>query len=199
MSMPYGKYQKSRNAAWQCLLDNEISCLPVPVSAIARGNGIKIGRYSNNADLLLQLGLSDFINHDGVSVRCGDEFAVFYHDGLPPADARFTVAHELGHIFLGHLMPTVRNGSTLEQEADVFASRLLAPACILWSMDIHKSEDISTLCDIPMSSAKLRAKRMQDLYARENARIAAGQKSCFLLSSLERKVFQKFADFVNGQ
>lgn len=77
MSMPYGKYQKSRNAAWQCLLDNEISCLPVPVSAIARGNGIKIGRYSNNADLLLQLGLSDFINHDGVSVRCGDEFAIF--------------------------------------------------------------------------------------------------------------------------
>lgn len=197
MSIPYGKYQKSRNAAWQCLLDNEIHRLPVTVSGIARANGIKIGRYSANANLLLQLGLSDFIDHNGVSVRCGDDFAIFYHDSLQSSEARFVVAHELGHIFLGHLIPTVRNGAALEQEANVFASRLLAPACILWSMNIHESTEISGLCDIPLSSAEERTKRMATLYKREQDRLSAGQESCFLLSSLERKVFQNFQDYIN--
>lgn len=197
MAIPYGKYQKSRNAAWQCLLDHKVSSLPVSSSAIAQANGIKIGRYSRNTDFLQRLGLTDFIDHPGISVRIGDDFAIFYHDNLTVCEFRFVIAHELGHILLGHLIPTARNGSSFEQEANTFASRLLAPACVLWGMDIHKAEAISALCNIPMSTAESRADRMHVLYTREKTRLAAGQKSCFLLSSLERNVFQNFTQYIN--
>lgn len=197
MPMPYGKYQKSRNAAWQCLLDNNVSALPVAASAIARANGIKIGRYSKNTNFLQSLGIFDFVDYPGISVRIGNDFAIFYHDNLPVSELRFVIAHELGHIFLGHLIPTVQNDIFFEQEANTFASRLLAPACVLWAMDIHRPRDISALCGLSMSNARSRAVRMRTLYAREQTRLSAGQKSCFLLSSLEQKVFRNFSEYIN--
>lgn len=57
--------------------------------------------------------------------------------------------------------------ATVEQAANVFASRLLAPACVLWGCGVHTPEQIAALCSISLPAARFRAARMAELYERE--------------------------------
>ncbi|MDL2233160.1 ImmA/IrrE family metallo-endopeptidase [Ruminococcaceae bacterium OttesenSCG-928-L11] len=53
---------------------------------------------------------------------------VLYNDLQPNRRRRnFTLAHEIGHIYLGH----TQDGDSQEREADRFAAELLAPTCLL--------------------------------------------------------------------
>jgi hypothetical protein len=53
---------------------------------------------------------------------------------------------------------------------------------------LHTPQDISGVCNISLSSAKKRAKRMKELYHRNK----------FLTSPLEQKVFAQFKDFIES-
>lgn len=84
-------------------------------------------------------------------------------------------AHELGHIVLGHLEQaeyTTRNrepgqdDAPIEAMANVFASRLPAPARVLHDRKALTPEVIPELCDISLISAAFRAGRMEILEAR---------------------------------
>lgn len=184
--MIYGKYKKARNAAWQCLIDYNISELPIKPTLIARAAGIKIIKNSSVNELSL--------HESGASILIGSQWYIVYDDNNSVERCRFTVAHELGHIFLGH--ETVKDRysrstfdstkSVIEQEADVFASRLLAPACVLWALDIHTAEDIAKLCNISYMAAQIRAERMKLLYKR----------NMFLSSPLERAVYKNFEGYI---
>ena len=69
---------------------------------------------------------------DGTSVPVGPGCLVLYNHALPVGRRRFTIAHELGHVYLGHK----QRGVQQENEADWFAAQLLMPECImmeLWS------------------------------------------------------------------
>lgn len=86
---------------------------------------------------------------------------------------RFTAAHELGHIMLGHVgkyklvnREPSPNDNPIEQAANVFASRLLAPACVLWGCNIHTADEIAVNCKISRQAAEYRAARMEILYKR---------------------------------
>lgn len=63
---------------------------------------------------------------EGMSFRCDDKYIIVYNDNKPPNRIKFTIAHELGHILLGHLDER-NNQYSKEYEADTFASNLLAP------------------------------------------------------------------------
>lgn len=86
--------------------------------------------------------------------------------------------------------------AAVEQAANVFASRLLAPACVLWGCGVHTPEQIAALCSISLPAARFRAARMAELYERERAFLMTRGRSCFLLSPLERQVYEAFADYI---
>ena len=120
---------------------------------------------------------------------------ILFDQSKPSGRIRFTVAHELGHLVLGHVAPgqvTVINrdptktDSPLETAANQFAARLLAPACVLWGLGTYAAEEISELCHISVQAAKYRAKRMEILYKRNK----------FLTSPLERDVYEQFKPFI---
>ncbi len=125
--MNYGQYKNARNASWQCLIDYRISNLPVKVSQIAKQADIVL--LKNSAINLL----SD--NESGITLMQDDKLYIVYADEQSPQRCRFTIAHELGHIFLGHLFKADGNGFLItddaEHSANVFARDLLAPACVL--------------------------------------------------------------------
>lgn len=177
MDRVYGLYKQSRNAAWQCLIDFHVDRLPVMVSQIARAAGVRL--VPNSKALALPP------NQSGMMVRANNRIAIVFDDEDTPQRCRFTIAHELGHIFLGH---NTKGAYSAEEEtaANVFASRLLAPACVLWALDIHSAEDIKVLCDISLTAASIRAERMKILYARNK----------FLTSDLERQVYEQFLPFI---
>ena len=187
--MIYGRYKNARNSAWQCLIDNNVKSLPVKINCIATANNIAVLKYSN-VDVER---LSD--NESGVTCFAGDNIYIIYRDTEPVERCRFTIAHELGHIFLGHALIGDRlsrkfdlTKPDVEQEADVFASRLLAPACVLWGLNLHTAEEIANVCKISLSAAQVRAERMAVLYKRNK----------FLTSPLEQQVYKQFEDYINN-
>ena len=94
--MLYGSYKNARNAAWQCLLDFDIRELPVKPSTIAKQLGIKIIKNSSINEL------SE--GESGATYLINSKWYIVYNDTEPRQRSRFTVAHELGHILLGHIM-----------------------------------------------------------------------------------------------
>lgn len=182
--MNYRNYQKSRDLAWRILLQENVRELPVNIVGLCRQMGIQV-RYFTPTD-----------GNDGCSTILFGRPKILVSDQCSPERQRFTVAHELGHILLGHVGEAELvnrepgpGDNPIEQEANVFASRLLAPACVLWALDIHEPEEIAALCRISYQAAKFRAERMKLLYERNR----------FLTSPMERRVYEKFGEFIQNQ
>ena len=184
--MWYGIYQNVRDSAWSCLADFQITQLPVDVLAVARAAGIHVVK---NSDIgLLRQGES------GKTYCNGSHWTIVYDDRNPISMSRYTIAHELGHIFLGHsfsyaryLDSPVRAGKPpSEDQSDFFARRLLCPACVLWGLRLHTAQEIAQICGVELSIAEERAQRMRTLYKRNK----------FLISPLEQKVFEQFQGYI---
>lgn len=179
--MQYKDCKNSRDLTWKILLDAGIKALPVKVAPLCRSMGIGVYLYEPKDD------------NSGYSTVIAGRAIIYISRFDPPKRQRFTAAHELGHILLGHVghyelvnrEPT-ESDNPIEQAANVFASRLLAPACVLWGCGVHSAEDISKLCDISDAAAAFRWDRMKLLYKR----------GMFLVSPLERKVYEAFQDYI---
>lgn len=181
----YGVYKKARDASWQALIDNKVDCLPVDLVQIVNKNGITLLKNSDVHELRN--------GEAGISIFDGKQWFIVYNDDHPIGRKRFTVAHELGHIFLGHPLiagyharTTGREVTQTENEANVFASRFLAPACVLWGLNAHTAEEIARFCGLSAEAAEIRAKRMAELYKRDK----------FLTSPLEQQVYKQFERFI---
>ena len=186
--MNYGKYKNARNAAWQCTIDYGICKLPVIVTEIINAsNDINLYR---NSDLKL---LKD--SESGMTVVENKCYNIVYNDTENSRRCRFTIAHELGHIFLGHLLINTSACRTFairddnESAANVFARDLLAPACVLHELGVTTADDISILCDISIEAATYRAERMAILEKRK----------AWYRHPLEKQVRRQFEDFIKSK
>ena len=183
--MDYRLYQKSRDLAWEILLHERVCALPVDVLAICRGLGIRVVEY---IDPCPEVG-------DGFSVFIDDVPHICIEKGKSVRRTRFTIAHELGHILLGHVgkynlvnrEPSAHD-DPLEQSANAFAARLLAPACVLWGCGVCSAADIAELCGVSAIAARYRWERMQILLERGK----------FCTSPVERRVYHRFSDFISN-
>ena len=195
--MNYEDYKFARDKAWRVLLEGEVAALPVQVSALCTRYGFLLRSYERGAEWVKAMGLEEQFNLcDGFTVYRGGTYYILYNDRLSSAGRiRFTIAHELGHIFLCHLALdqfSLRNrepepeDDPAEQAANVFASRLLAPACVLHALGAVTPERIAELCDISLKAAQFRAGRMGVLE----------QRGRFGASPLERQVLAQFAGFI---
>lgn len=179
--MNYKDYQFSRDLAWRLLLDLQIRELPVSTFDVCRQLGIPIKLYDAPE------------GEEGYSTIVGGRPIILVRAGGYPPRQRFTVAHELGHILAGHIgrytlvnrEPSAAD-KPIEQVANVFAARLLAPACVLWGCGVRSAENIQQLCQISRQAAEYRMARMRVLYERGR----------FLTSPLERAVYRQFAEYI---
>lgn len=181
----YGRYKDARNASWNVLISHKITSLPVSVVKICRDEQITLAKNST----VKLLNNNEFAK----TMLISDKWYIIYDDSMSKERIRFSIAHELGHIFLGHQLTNGEYRRTFvidkpseETQADIFASRLLAPAVVLWTLDIHSAEEIQKLCFISYSASKIRAERMKLLYSRNK----------FLISQLETRVYNQFKGFI---
>ena len=179
--MDYRDYRVSRDLAWQVLIRERVTELPVKIGSLCKNMGIDL-RYYEPVD-----------ENDGFSTIINGQARIFVSAKCSNARQRFTAAHELGHILLGHVgehrlvnrEPDVHD-NPIEQAANVFASRILAPACVLWALDARTPEQIAEICRISRQAAEFRAERMALLYARDR----------FLTSPMEREVYRQFLPWI---
>lgn len=187
----YKLYKDARDASWRCLIKTGTVSLPVKVMKVAASCNVKVVKYSNAH--YLKSGESGCTLVDSAG-----NWQIVYKDTENRGRTRFTVAHELGHILLGHELAPDKSGhfrtasdrrEPAETQADEFAARLLAPACVLWGLGLYEPAEIMRVCDISAEAAGYRAKRMEELRGRGK----------FLTSPLERQVFENFKPWIDQQ
>ncbi|MCI8332648.1 MAG: ImmA/IrrE family metallo-endopeptidase [Clostridiales bacterium] len=190
--MNYKKYQQSRDAAWQIIIDQNINALPIKIVPLCRELGIQVKLYEPQD------------GNNGCSQMYGDTPVIKVDKNCTLERQRFTTAHELGHILLGHVgryhlanREPSPNDNEIEQAANVFASRLLAPACVLHELRVKNAEEIAQLCGISLQSAEFRFDRLILLEKRNAEFIIKYGRGCFYLSPLERQVCEQFKDFIS--
>lgn len=193
----YKDYQKARDLSWEVLIRNNVCELPVKIVPICRNYGIRVRAYQDNTDVLEKLNLMDMMDRtDGFLTYISGEPVIFYDQRCVPGRQRFTIAHELGHYLLGHVMPgqvtsinrePAPGDSPEERQANQFAARVLAPACVLWGLDLHSADEIAEACGISRAAAAFRAERMQELYRRGR----------FLTAPQEKQVYRQFENFIS--
>ena len=209
----YGLYRGVRNATWRLLLRFGITSLPVSCTDVAVHMNVPVLGYDRAAPLLRALGLEEHCEgNDGFAAHIDGRWCVFLNDALQSADRyNFTLAHELGHVFLGHVMEEkqfseknrvqftrlnrrewalgLNRAEGMEREANMFAARMLSPACALWGLDLHSTTEIAYACGLPKHVARKRAERMRILY----------ERNLFLKSNIESTLFDRFTPYLLSQ
>lgn len=170
----YEIYKNSRDASWKFLIEHKVKSLPVDLKTIVSEMDIKVKKDIDG--ILQRHERGKLIKDDGKATIIIREADIYQN--------RYTIMHEIGHIVLEHMENTENESD--EYNAERFAIDVLAPACVIWGLDIHSAEDIQKLCQISITSARIRAERMEVLYKR----------NMFLSHPLERKVFNQFKEFI---
>ncbi|MBR2354355.1 MAG: ImmA/IrrE family metallo-endopeptidase [Clostridia bacterium] len=206
----YSNYKTARDNAWRYLIRHKVKELPVDVFALSRKDKITLVPYSaeEGKEMAEIIGAAYLMPWtDGFAVQIRGDFLIFWDDSMPLPRQRFTIAHELGHIYNGDIgiAPTLRNKEPSEKDdpketaANIFAARILAPACVLWALGVQNPETIAELCAISGEAAKWRWERLKVLYEREKIFMEKYGKTCFLMSPLEQKVFKQFKKYIRSR
>lgn len=187
MNNIYGFYKNVRDASWRALLDFGCNRLPIELSSICDQLGIVLLDNTTAQELRP--------TESGVAVKQDGIWYIIFDDTDIRGKQRFTIAHELGHILLGHALKSgyyTRQNNIIKPEdetaADMFAARLLAPACVLWGLGVTSAEQIAAVCDISITAARIRAERFDLLR----------QRNKFLTSPIEREVYKQFENYITN-
>ncbi len=98
-----------------------------------------------------------------------DRYLILYNASMNAGRVRWTIAHEIGHICLGHL-ETIEEANIaytehreffdqFEGEADLFAWNLLAPLPIMREMGIRSAEETKVVYGLSAQAAALQYDR----------------------------------------
>ena len=110
---------------------------------------------------------------------------LYNEDILSSERKRFTIAHELGHIVLGHNEYSEKN----EKEADTFASQLLLPHCILEQLVKYGK---------PVTEIYLKEKFGLSNEAAHISKLQVGKKiNSNAVNELEDIILTMYKDFIN--
>ena len=164
-------FKRATKRAYEFLLELDVKEFPIDPFKI-------IKRFEDNWHLLswtelkINTGVEDPFNlkRNGAEAatkiqRGTNDYIIVYDDSFSMDRIRWTIAHEIGHIVLGHLVyyeetALNRGGLTQEQygvlevEAHWFAGILLSPHVVLNLYDVKDIQEIAFLCNISKEAAE---------------------------------------------
>ena len=188
--MNYKSYKIARDIAWEVLIWLKIRELPIRIVDVCNSMGIEVVY-----DEKIPSGMEGYC-----TILDGTPFIAL--DPKPSRrEKRFTAAHELGHILLGHVDPDYINtfrrdfngkSRSKELEANIFAATLLAPLCVFQSLDMYNEEDIMKLCDFEWGTTEVYVEHLRELFNHYSSKKPAGLP-------MERCVLEQFQDFIRSK
>lgn len=166
-----------KEAVYKTLAHYNNYCIPIRIKEITRSfNNIRLVQYSKHMKRM-SLSYNEMLKFAGTKDACTDYYAdgnfyiIYYNDidrNITVSNRyRWNIAHELGHIMLGHHIThektrIFRNELSdneydeLEEEADYFASLILVPHAALLGFQIKNAHSIKIMCKISEPAAKRR-------------------------------------------
>lgn len=167
------EYFDLRDEAWQFLIDNNFTELPIDFKRLEQSKNyifVEVEQTPNGSDAFI--------------LPREEYFIIYTKSSLPSPVKNFRIAHEIGHEVLKHYQ---LSKSEEEKEANMFAARILMPAIVLEKLNITTKEEIAEICNVSLQAAGYRLERLQMLKKRGK----------FLTSPLEKKVLKQFEKFIN--
>lgn len=150
------RWKRSIQAAYDLIIENAEYTLPFDIhkTLLSRGHIVKTySHLSTKSNTSFDEICEFFGSKDGTShyLLKRNKYAVCYNDQVIPQERiKWTLAHELGHISLGHLGDFPQTGTEhpilekssyriFEAEANVFARELLAPSSVfIYIAELYK-------------------------------------------------------------
>ena len=136
----------SRNLARKLLVDVGIKKPPILIRDI-------VDHLKKDRDLsVYSWSLGN--NTDGIQITEGEKATIGYNNSQHPHRQRFTVAHEIGHLLLGHtgknLILDLNSKKSEEVEANQFAAELLMPLDMIKKdlQNKRNSKDIAKIYNV---------------------------------------------------
>ena len=146
--------------AIKTLIEHRINELPLTSKTLEEmiiKEGWKIAYFNLNAkeslEMLEKLNILEYAQkYNGFSLKKDRFQSVFLKSNLSSANTAFVLAHELGHIKIGHFSNSGVLGKhsdtgcddQQEAEANAFARHLLAPECILKKIHVETINDLES-------------------------------------------------------
>jgi len=158
---------RARELAWQLLLMQKPARLPVRVERLSFDKNLIIDsleRYcALTGDTLQRLCAGSGVLRDGCTLirQRGDQkiYIMLYNEGARSIRRRnFTLAHEVGHVYLGH----EQDSPLWERQANAFAAELLAPRILVAQHlkylggCLDPAHALAQAFDVSLSMARLR-------------------------------------------
>ena len=166
------RYNYVMQKAYAFIIENGITSFPVNPHKIIKTNRWGIETYSNLAikfECSHSKIASNFKSTDGITIYDGSNYTIAYNDKVQyPKRIPFTLMHEIGHIYLGHLKDfetvnmrqselTKDEYKVLEDEANSFARNILSPAPIYNALKYKGLKTVSAMFGITHSAGKTRS------------------------------------------
>ncbi len=182
------------------IVENGIRSLPVDPFELIRRNKWPLRTYQYHSE---KLGISvrDIIDtyetEDAFTIYQDGRYSINYNDEITsPGRIRFTLMHEIGHIYLNHLSEfeqtvLTRSGLSdaeyelLEKEANIFAAEVLSPFPVLQKLGWDKHTTIQKYCGLSKRAAISRVAQL--LGATNNN----GQQNKTILNNFYKYIYQK--------
>jgi Zn-dependent peptidase ImmA (M78 family) len=98
---------------------------------------------------------------DGILVVVEDQPTIGFNPSMAWVRRRFTIAHEIGHLLLGHTCTDPDLDNDPEAEANQFAAELLIPLAIL-KVDYKKERDLEKLAKKYIVSKEAMCRHLMD-------------------------------------
>jgi Zn-dependent peptidase ImmA (M78 family) len=169
------RYDKVMFQANKLFAKEKIITIPIDPFQIIRNNKWGLVTYS---DLAQEQGVTvadielAFQSEDGYTIFDGTNYTIAYNDTIAVhGRIRFTLMHEIGHIYMNHLIDfdetilrrsalTEDKYKVLENEANSFARNVLAPVMVVKDLKMDSANDLVTHFGISLSAAKTRLKAL---------------------------------------
>lgn len=169
----FPRYKLATNLAYDLLIKFNIQQFPCDLIGLAKSIGIKVKKYSviaKKAECTIQDVCDQLRSERGyIYLNIEGKHFIAYNDTLPKNIIQFTLAHELGHYFLNHLIDFEQTKLNylskdkisdehlvLEREANCFARNFTSPVPVVKKIDKVTNRDIQWIFGVGYQAAMAR-------------------------------------------
>lgn len=147
--LPVSRYNEIKHEVLFMYEECEITSLPIDCFEIARKLYYHLVPYSQLSDRALRQAMQ--YSSDGFSsIRKNPytgmyEWFIFYNDFNSLPRQRWTIFHEIGHIYLGHFEDYTMSDAQKESEANFFAKYSIAPPPLINMVECESATDVAAM------------------------------------------------------
>ncbi|NLZ53729.1 MAG: ImmA/IrrE family metallo-endopeptidase, partial [Thermoanaerobacteraceae bacterium] len=198
----YPRRDYAKKLAKEFLLQSKITSLPIDPIAVCKQHGFTVKSVLEAENTINEFDPFEIRvnpNCDAKTYLTSEGKYLIVYDEAVFSEGRiiWTIAHELGHIVLKHLIHfeqteihkglTDRENEVLENEADAFASEFLAPAEILLGCNCGTKGKIIKLCGLSDEAAGYKEEYLKKYKPDEKYRL------------INQKIYRQFYSFIHNK